>query len=100
MGETLTAEIRAVEDADGLPGTFPDDYTFRWYRVDADGTSNRTPIAGAPSATCTLAAADARIAFLNPHPPADLCGGISRYDRRSARRFPPALRGRDRLAER
>jgi len=56
VGETLTAEIGTVEDADGLPGTFPDDYRFQWYRVDADGTSIRTPIAGATSATCTLAA--------------------------------------------
>ncbi len=30
VGETLTAEIGTIEDADGLPGTLPDDYTFQW----------------------------------------------------------------------
>ena len=39
-GETLTAEMGTIADADGLPTTFPDDYTLQWIRVDADGSSN------------------------------------------------------------
>ena len=58
VGETLTAGQGDIADDDGLPATFPDDYTFRWHRVDADGSSNRSPISGATSATYTLTAAD------------------------------------------
>ena len=36
----------------------PNDYTYQWLRVDADGVSNETPI-GANAATYTPAAADA-----------------------------------------
>ena len=57
MGETLTAGMGDIADADGLPATFPDEYTFQWLRVDADGVSNETPI-GADAATYTLVAAD------------------------------------------
>ena len=59
VGRTLTAELGTIDDDDGLPATtFPQGYTLQWYRVDADGTSNRTAITGATGATHTLAAAD------------------------------------------
>ena len=34
LGETLTAEKGNIDDLDGLPETFPDDYRFQWVRVD------------------------------------------------------------------
>ena len=37
VGKVLTAGLGTIADSDGLPGTFPDDYTFQWVRVDADG---------------------------------------------------------------
>ena len=55
-GKTLTATVGTIADADGLP-TFPDDYTFQWVRVDADGSSNETNI-GSDSDTYTLVTAD------------------------------------------
>ena len=54
-GETLTAAIGDIADTDGLPATFPDDYTFQWLRVDG-GTE--TPITGATGSTYTPVAAD------------------------------------------
>ena len=57
VGETLTAGIGDIADADGLPA-FPGGFTFRWLRVDADGTSNRAVISGATARTYTLTAAD------------------------------------------
>ena len=57
VGETLTAAIGNIADTDGLPTTFPDDYTFKWLRVDADGVSNETAI-GDDAATYTPVAAD------------------------------------------
>ena len=55
VGETLTAGIGTLHDPDGLPATaFPDGYTLQWYRVDADGSSNRQAIPGATGATYTL----------------------------------------------
>ena len=59
VGETLTAGLGTINDPDGLPATvFPAGYTLQWVRVDADGTSNPTPITNATSDTYTLAAAD------------------------------------------
>ena len=58
VGKALTAAIGNIADADGRPDTFPDDYTFKWVRVDTDGTSNRTVIAGATSGTYTPDADD------------------------------------------
>ena len=55
VGQTLTAEEGTLADDGGLPTTFPTGYTFQWYRVDADGTSNKTEIAGADSFTYMLA---------------------------------------------
>ncbi|MXY16825.1 MAG: hypothetical protein F4057_08085 [Acidobacteria bacterium] len=57
VGQTLTAGIGDIDDEDGLPSTFPDDYRFQWVRVDADGTSNPRNV-GADSATYRLVAAD------------------------------------------
>ena len=55
-GETLTAAKDTIADADGLPATFPDDYTLQWVRVDADGTN---PVnIGTDSGTYALVAAD------------------------------------------
>ena len=55
VGETLTAGMGDIADADGLPGTFPDDYTFQWVRRDG-GTDS--PITGATASTYTPVAAD------------------------------------------
>ena len=57
-GETLTAGMGNITDADGLPATFPGDYAFQWVRVDADGTSNATDITNATANTYTLTADD------------------------------------------
>ena len=57
VGETLMAAIGDIADTDGLPTTFPGDYTFEWLRVDADGMSNETDI-GADAVTYTPVAAD------------------------------------------
>ena len=58
VGKALAAAIGNIADVDGLPDTFPDDYALQWVRVDADGTSNRTVIAGATSGTYTPDADD------------------------------------------
>ena len=44
VGETLTARRGTIADLDGLPDTFPDDYTFQWIRGadDIDGATART----------------------------------------------------------
>ena len=55
VGETLTAAIGNIADTDGLPATFPGDYTFEWLRVDG-GTDS--PITGATASTYTPVAAD------------------------------------------
>ena len=57
-GETLTAAIGDIADTNGLPPTFPDDYSFQWVRVDADGVSNPTDIPGATASTYTLSRAE------------------------------------------
>ena len=57
VGKVLEAEIGTIADAEGLPTTFPDDYTLQWVRVDADGMSNETDI-GTDSGTYTVVAAD------------------------------------------
>ena len=56
--QTLSAAIGTIADEDGLPGTFPDDYTFQWVRVDADGTSNSADIEAATSNTYVLTTDD------------------------------------------
>ena len=58
VGGTLTAGIGTIaDDTDGLPATFPDDYTFQWVRVDSDGMSNPEDI-GTDSGTYMPEAAD------------------------------------------
>ena len=57
VGETLTAGIGDIADLDGLPTTFPDDYTLQWIRVDANGTSNPVDV-GTDDEDYTLVAAD------------------------------------------
>ena len=54
-GQELTADASPIMDADGLPSSF----TYQWFRVDADGTSNPADITDATAATYTLTAADA-----------------------------------------
>ena len=58
VGETLTPSIGDIADPDGLPTTFPGDYTIQWLRVDSDGMSNQTSI-GTNATTYTPVAADA-----------------------------------------
>ena len=58
VGKELTAGLGTIADAEGLPGTFPDDYTLQWVRVDADGTSNEVDITGETSGTYTPVAGD------------------------------------------
>ena len=54
-GQELTADASPIMDADGLPSSF----TYKWFRVDSDGTSNEAEISGETAATYTLTAADA-----------------------------------------
>ena len=54
-GQALTADASPLMDADGLPSSF----TYKWFRVDSDGTSNEAEISGETAATYTLTAADA-----------------------------------------
>ena len=58
VGGTVEAGIGDIADADGLPDDFPEDYTFQWLRVDADGVSNETAI-GADVEAIRLAELDA-----------------------------------------
>ena len=52
VGETLRAAAVNIADTDGLPG--PSTYTYQWFRVDADGTSNEEEISGVTVFTYTL----------------------------------------------
>ena len=54
-GQELTADTSPIMDTDGLPSSF----TYKWFRVDSDGTSNEAEISAATAATYTLTAADA-----------------------------------------
>ena len=56
VGQELTAAVGTIADPDGLPSTFPDDYSFQWVRVDG-GTE--TDITGATSNTYTPVTTDA-----------------------------------------
>ena len=55
QGETLTASTAGIADVEGRSNAT---YSYQWIRVDADGTSNATDIAGAASRTYTAVAAD------------------------------------------
>ena len=48
--QDLTADASPIMDADGVPSSF----TYKWFRVDADGTSNEEAISGEIAATYTL----------------------------------------------
>ena len=52
VGQTLTAGLGTIADEDGLPDSFPGDYTLQWLR---DGSA----IAGETSQTYTIVTADA-----------------------------------------
>ena len=54
-GQDLTADASPIMDIDGLTGV---DFTYKWFRVDSDGTSNEAEISGETAATYTLTAAD------------------------------------------
>ena len=62
VGEVLSASPGSVDDPDGKTRADNGDagyaYAYRWFRVDADGTSNPTEIANAISATYTLTSDD------------------------------------------
>ena len=52
--QVLTADASPIMDTDGLPSSF----TYKWFRVDSDGTSNEEYITGEIAATYTLTTAD------------------------------------------
>ena len=54
-GQELTADASLIMDTDGLTGV---DFTYKWFRVDSDGTSNEADISGEIAATYTLTTAD------------------------------------------
>ena len=54
VGQELTADASPIADDDGLPSSF----TYKWFRVDSDGTSNEEEISGETDATYTLTADD------------------------------------------
>ena len=59
VGETLTAGLGDIADADGLPATtFPDGYSFQWVRQDDMAGAGATDIGGATEQTYTLDADD------------------------------------------
>ena len=62
VGEVLTASIDDIADDNGTTKADDGDagyaYTYAWFRVDSDGSSNKTAISGATSSTYTLVAAD------------------------------------------
>ena len=61
-GEVLTASIDDIADENGTTKADDGDtgfaYSYVWFRVDSDGSSNKTTISGATSSTYTLVAAD------------------------------------------
>ena len=50
VGQALTADASPIMDIDGLPSSF----TYKWFRVDSDGTSNEAEISGEIDATYTM----------------------------------------------
>ena len=54
-GQILTAATSSIMDADGIDA---DSFEYQWFRVDSDGTSNKTPIAGSTSFAYFLTAED------------------------------------------
>ncbi len=62
VGQTLTANTSGISDADGKTNAENGDtgyaYSYKWFRVDSDGTSNKTEITGQTASTYTLASDD------------------------------------------
>ena len=62
VGSTLTADTAGIADIDGKTRADNADagfeWTYQWFTVDADGTSNRTPIPGETARTYSLTPAD------------------------------------------
>ena len=56
VGGTLTAGLGTIADDDGLPATFPDDYSFQWVRQD--DTSGTNPVNLGTDPTYTLVGGD------------------------------------------
>ena len=57
VGRVLEAGLGTIADGNGLPASFPRDYTIQWVRVDADGSSNPTDV-GTNSHRYRLVSAD------------------------------------------
>ena len=62
VGQALSGDTSGIEDADGNTGAENGDtgfaYIYKWFRVDSDGTSNKTEITGETASAYTLVAAD------------------------------------------
>ncbi|MCY4584280.1 MAG: putative Ig domain-containing protein, partial [Chloroflexi bacterium] len=62
VGEALSASTSGISDTDGKTKADNGDagyaYTYQWFRVDADGASNKTLISSATAASYTPVAAD------------------------------------------
>ena len=62
VGQALTADTSGISDADGKTKAEGGDtgyaYSYKWFRVDSDGTSNKTEITGQTVSTYTLASDD------------------------------------------
>ena len=62
VGQIFSVETSGIEDADGNTGAENGDtgfaYSYKWFRVDSDGTSNKTEITGETASTYTLASED------------------------------------------
>ena len=56
VGKTLEASTNAIDDPDGLSNSIV--WSYKWYRVDADGISNQTVIDGETASTYTLVVDD------------------------------------------
>ncbi len=62
VGQALTADTSGIADADGKTKAENGDtgyaYSYKWFRVDSDGTSNKTEITGQTASAYTLASDD------------------------------------------
>ena len=62
VSQVLSVDTSGIEDADGNTGAENSNtgfaYIYKWFRVDTDGTSNKTEITGETASAYTLVAAD------------------------------------------